>query len=391
MSHAGISASPRRYVRPWLVLACLMMSAHASRADVARAAGQQNAVVDSSPRLDAIADEAMKQGHVPGMALLEVRNGKVLPETVRGVRAADAPDEVAPGDTWHLGSNAKPMTAMLVARLVESGRLSWSTPLAQLLPSLAATMHPGYRDVTLVDLLSHRSGLPENTDLEFFDAFYARTDPLPAQRLDYIGHALRDPPAVARGQYQYSNTAFLVAAAAAEHATGRSYEALMREQVFAPLGMDQVSFGPTRRGQPLGHEAGKPLTGARADNPPMFAPAGGIAMPLGDWAKFAIDQIHGPQGSGRLLQAASYRLLHTPVASGDERKVALDWGVRAQPFGTLLTHSGSNGYWYAVVAVSPDAGNAVIAAANAAEDAQGDAVTVHALRQVIAGWTAGRD
>lgn len=193
-----------------------------------------------------------------------------------------------------------------------------------------------------------------------------------------------------RGRFNYSNTGFLVAAAAAEHATGLAYETLMRREVFAPLGMTGAAFGPTRPGQPLGHEGGRPLSGPRADNPPMFSPAGGIAMPLADWARFVIDQTRGAHGRGRLLSREGYALLQTPVAGDDERRNGLDWGVREQPFGTLLMHSGSNGYWFALVAFSPDADRGVLVAANAAEDAGADAVVSHALRQVVRGWAPAR-
>jgi len=87
-----------------------------------------------------------------------------------------------------------------------------------------------------------------------------------------------------------------------------------------------------------------------------------------------------------LLPASACRFLQTPLASDDGRTSAPDWGVYAQPFGTLLTHNGSNDYWHAVVGVSPDSGNALIVAANAAEDSQADAVTALALREVIREW-----
>lgn len=328
----------------------------------------------------------MRQGHVPGMALLEVRDGIALPEVVRGVRANGTPDAVVPGDPWHIGSNAKPMTAILIARLVQQGKLSWSTPLGRLLPSLAGSMRAEYRDATLVDLLSHRSGLPENTDIAFLESFYDRHDPLPQQRLAYVARALRDAPAAARGTYRYSNTGFILAAVVAENATHVPYEVLVRTEVFEPLGMPGAGFGPTSAGQPLGHEGGKPQLGPRADNPSMFAPAGGIFMPMQDWAKFAIDQIEGAHGKGRLLSQAGYAFLQSPIEGGDAHANGLDWGVHRQAFGILLTHNGSNGYWYAVIGVSPESRNAILVAANAAEDAQGDVVTGYALRETIGGW-----
>lgn len=157
----------------------------------------------------------------------------------------------------------------------------------------------------------------------------------------------------------------------------------MRREVFDPLGMKSVQFGPTHRGQPLGHEKGQPLTGYKADNPLVYAPAGGIAMTMQDWAKFAIDHMAGEQGGGKLLKRETYAYLHTPVIG----HVALDWGVAQEKWGVagrLMQHSGSNGNWYAVIGIVPECRSGVLVAANAAEDAQGDRATVEVLKAMIA-------
>ena len=105
-------------------------------------------------------------------------------------------------------------------------------------------------------------------------------------------------------------------------------------------------------------------------------------MSLADWGKFAIDQMRGRRGAGRLLRAESYRFLHTPVGKGS---AAGGWGVLEHPFGTLLLHTGSNGAWFAVTALAPDLLNAVVAAANA-EDGGGAAVADHAVKLVTSRW-----
>ena len=68
-------------------------------------------------------------------------------------------------DQWHLGSDTKAMTATLVAKLVEKGRLKWESTVAEVFPDLAAGFHPEARTITVLQLLSHRSGLKPNPDL----------------------------------------------------------------------------------------------------------------------------------------------------------------------------------------------------------------------------------
>ena len=312
--------------------------------------------------LQAVADEAASVGKIPGLAILEVRSGRVVGERVCGVREAGTARAVQRGGLWHIGSNAKPITATLVARLVERGVLSWSDRLQDMLPNLLQAMHVSHRESTLLELVSHRSGLPTNGEISNITRFYGDGRPRPEQRLDYLAKALMQAPAGPRGAYHYSNMGFVAAGAAAERATGRSFEQLMRTEIAEPLRMGSLGFGSTRPGEPLGHANGRAVMPPEGDNPLMWAPAGGLHMSLGDWAKFAIDQMKGRRGRGRILRAGGYAMLQT---APEGQQSALDWGVQEKRFGKLLMHAGSNGKWYALTALAPDLENAVIVATNA--------------------------
>jgi CubicO group peptidase (beta-lactamase class C family) len=234
----------------------------------------------------------------------------------------------------------------MIARLVDRGVLTWNTPLSAMLPELADQMRPEYRVVTLVQLLSHHAGLPENVgDMTFIEGFLTDKRPLNVQRLDYVARALGEAPAYLPGSdFGYSNSGFLIAAAIAERATGKTYEALMRREVFQPLGMSTAGFGAPPAGHPTGHEADKPVG---PSNSAMFAPAGNLHMSVGDWARFCVDQLAGAKGKGTLLSPASYHVMQTAQPNGP---TGLDWGVQtsiAGRKGPVLVHSGSNGYWFA--------------------------------------------
>jgi CubicO group peptidase (beta-lactamase class C family) len=319
------------------------------------------------PKARSLLAEAMHDRQVPAMAIVLIRHGAVVEEAARGLRSAAGVAAVGRGDLWHIGSDAKAMTATMIARLVERGVLSWDKPLDRLLPELAADMNPGYRNVTLNELLSHRAGLHDQIDSAVLEAFYSDRRPLHVQRLDYVRMALEAPPAYPPGsEARYSNRGTIIAALAAERATGLSYEALMRREVFLPLAMASARFDPTRPGDLVGHEAGKPRNGLHADNPPVDAPAGEVRLSMGDWAKFAIDQMVGERGRGKLLTAASYRLLHTGQGG---TIFGLGWDVRPVLNGVkgrFLTHGGSNGYWTARIVLEPDTESGVLIAANCA-------------------------
>jgi CubicO group peptidase (beta-lactamase class C family) len=115
---------------------------------------------------------ALKGTKAPAVGVLVMRDGKVAEIAVIGRRRNDRPDSVQPGDLWRIGSDGKPITATLIARLVDRGVLNWKTPLKQMLPQFAATMRPDYRGVTLLQLLSHQSGLPHDvSDMKLIDTW----------------------------------------------------------------------------------------------------------------------------------------------------------------------------------------------------------------------------
>lgn len=324
--------------------------------------------------LDALLQQALDGSRTPAVGAVEIVQGQVARSAVRGLRRSDGAEPVTPGDLWLIGSDGKPMTAALLARLVDRGLLRWDQPLADLLPGLKAGMRPAYRSVTLVELLSHRAGLPENTsDMSFFNSFYKDRRDLPAQRLAYVTRALREAPvAPPRTKTSYSNTGFMLAAVIAERAAGRPYEQLMREEVFGPLGMTSVGYGPTPAGQPQGHSEGKPVQRAEQSNPLMFAPAGNLHLSLADWARFCVDQLAGARGEGKLLSASSYQRMHAQAPA-----FAVGWGVQAKVAGRpgpVWVHAGSDGNWYALVALFPESGHGALVVANAGPDMDGDKV-----------------
>jgi CubicO group peptidase (beta-lactamase class C family) len=136
------------------------------------------------------------------------------------------------------------------SRAVEAGELAWDEPLAArlgpLLPRASASRwHPQWRGLTLLHLLSHRSGFARLDNDPEMDAFPPEEADPRASRLALTGLTLARPPEAAPGaRFIYSNRNYIVAAAMLEAATGRPWEDLMRERLFAPLAMEGAGFGP---------------------------------------------------------------------------------------------------------------------------------------------------
>jgi D-alanyl-D-alanine carboxypeptidase len=252
------------------------------------------------PYLERTLQDARDKGRLPGMAGLVQIDGKVAAEAAVGVRALGHPEAVTIRDRWHIGSDSKAFTATLIARLVEKGAMSFDDTLSAAFPAFVKEMDPQYRAVTVTQLLSHTAGLPQLTDDKDLPAFMAVIEPLhdvQAQRAAIARKYLTMPPAGKAGVFSYSNLGYIIAGAIAEARTGKSWETLVREQVFEPLDITNAGFGApglsSKIDQPRGHtdNAGKlvPLdpSSAEADNPAALGPAGTINISLHDWARFA--------------------------------------------------------------------------------------------------------
>jgi CubicO group peptidase (beta-lactamase class C family) len=326
-----------------------------------------------------VGDEAVTQAlkpirqkfNVPAMAVAVVTSDGIKFVGAVGVRKRGTEIPVTLDDLWHLGSDGKAMTSTLIARLVERGQLKWDSTLAEIFPDLAPQMNPEFQKVTLLQLLSHRAGLPANLNL----ADYQGND-VQSLRLRAVREELsKQPQSAPGGKYLYSNLGYIIAGAVVEKITGQSWENAISNEVFNPLQMKSVGFGgtgtPGQIDQPWPHtEDGQPTAenGPDMDNPPVMGPAGRIHCSIQDWAKFVQDQLRGARGEpGTLLKPESYQKLQTPPFGGD---YALGWTVvqRGWAGGKALNHGGDNTMNFANVWIAPDKDFAILVCVNQSGD-----------------------
>ncbi len=341
--------------------------------------------VHADPQLTARLERACSAHDVPGMGAVVLRRDRIA-IAVTGKRRVDRDERLVETDAFHLGSDTKSMTASLVARLVERRVLRWDETLAEALPDIAGRMNPGYKAVTLDMLMRHVAGLP--TGGAFTPEFTAGFDdvnwPIARQRAWMAERFLSRPPNETAGtRFAYSNYGYLILGHVVEHATGKTWEELLREEVFKPLAMKGCGFGPTATSAlPGGNWAHDVKDGAyvptEEDNPPLIGPAGTVHCPLVAWARFAA--AHAGSGPEGWLTPNSLSHLHegtTLEGVQTGKDIALGWGVtRTDP--PRLTHAGSNGYNDAEIVVIPRLGAAVLVTCNA-----GDERAHAAVREVV--------
>ena len=343
-------------------------------------AAQEAARLEGAPRdytgyttLESLAESIAKDSGSPAMGIAVLRDGK-LETAVTGVREIGKDARVGADDPWCVGSIGKPLCSTVIGLLIEKGKLRFETTLAEALPDV--TMKPGYRDVTLEQLMKHRGGVPQDESFRAPDVKRIAGDaktPLEV-RTRYVADILsREPIAKPDERFAYSNAGYALLSHVAERAAGMPYEDLLRKTVFEPLGMSRSFIGaatlPAER--PSGHVPGP--SGLRAMNmggalESMVAGAGGgVWCSVGDLAKFGGAHLAGLRGEDGFLKAETVDRLHSGAPEGgpENSLYACGWGIHKHPAtGASHGHNGSNGTMRAELAIFPKTGLVVVAIVN---------------------------
>ena len=338
--------------------------------------------------LEELVRTAVENSDVPAMAAAFVTKDGVIESAAYGVRVSGESSKVGIGDPFHIGSVTKSMTATIIGKLLEDGRLSLDDTLVDLLPGF--TMNEAYKAVTLRELLGHRAGFSSYTTDEEVSVFKAPSGTPREQRMAFAEFVLGQEPSVEPGTaYQYSNAGYSVVGHVAEIASGESWEDLLRQVIFDPLEMSAPGFGwpATKKNpnRPRGHYIEK--SGVRAQPlddqyvlEPFLAPAGDVHCSASDLARFALLHLRGLLGTDDVLRSETIRSLHAPDQSWDKGQTyAAGWLIEESENGSPVhRHSGSAGTFFCLIEVDPEAGVASVVLMNS-----GDMANDHLGRLII--------
>jgi CubicO group peptidase (beta-lactamase class C family) len=320
-----------------------------------------------------VLEPVRKEHNLPGLAGAAVQGGRIVAAGVTGVRQVGKDDKIGLDDRFLLGSCTKAMTVLVVCRLVDAGKLDFSTTLGESLPDVK--MRDEYRKVTLAQLLTFKGGIqpytrigPAQTPILF------GTGPVADRRRRFIEHVLQEEPITKPGgEMKYSNASYAVAAFVATQQTKAEYEALVKEHVFTPLHMDTAGFGSPRTkdrpNEPASHvkQGGVYVAVPDRERPAeqLLAPAGGgCYCSIRDFARFATRQLATAQGKDTLLKSETARRAREALP-------------REFPAGG--TNFGGTPWLHAGLQVVPKKDIAVVVATNCGS---GDEVCIAALKAV---------
>ncbi|PZR72628.1 MAG: serine hydrolase [Chthoniobacterales bacterium] len=265
-----------------------------------------------------------KQLGVPGVAIAIVENGQTTLAKGYGVRKLGQPEVVGPDTIFRTGSTGKAFTVAALAILADQGKLKWEDKVIDHMPDFRMYDPWVTREMTVRDLLVHRSGLGLGAgDLLFVPrSDLSRKETM--RRLRYI-----KPATSFRSAYAYDNVLYMVAGQLIEEVSGQTWESFIKENIFKPAGMthstddDQSRLSTTDRAVPHARLNG-PIRGSgdqvpldeMADRSTNAGPAGGLAISANDMSHWLLLQLARgqlPDGKSRLFTEQSSNEMWTPV------------------------------------------------------------------------------
>jgi len=346
--------------------------------------------------LDAYVAAAMKTFDVPGIAVAIVKDGKIVLTKGYGVRRMGDPTPVDEFTMFGIGSNTKAFTTAALATLVDEGKLSWDDPVYQRLPGFV--MYDPYvsHEMTIRDLLTHRSGmgLGEGDLLFWPHSTYTREEVI--YKLRFM-----KPASSFRSKYAYDNLLYMAAGQIIPVVTGISWDDYVRQRIFAALGMNHssVTNAAFRTGDdyafPHKRVDGK-LQVVPFEVLDNAGPAGAInscAADMAKWVQLQLNRGKFADRDGHLFSEQRSKEMWTPqtilptndppaplaALKANFADYALGWRLRDYHGRKLVGHTGGIAGFVSRVMLAPEENLGVVVLTNAEEDGAFDSILYHVL------------
>ena len=292
-----------------LFLASLLLSTHIY-SDEAKLGPE--ALLDHS--FDEYIEKALVRWGVHGLGLVVVYHGRPILVKGYGQRSAVSAEKVDIDTLFSMGSITKGMVTAALGLLADEGKLDWNAPVERYLPELSLNDGNVEERITVLDLLSHRSGLGDH-DGDFLFLYQSQNQIL--QRLSSL-----EPKSQFRSQFAYQNCLYLLAGRLIEAVSGEPWHEFIRHRLLEPLGIERFSFSPkslvVMDNVALGHGD---LDGREYliswDKQIDFGPAGALCASIGSmlpWMQFVMQEGHW-QGRALLSRSSwdNVGAYYTPV------------------------------------------------------------------------------
>jgi CubicO group peptidase (beta-lactamase class C family) len=313
------------------------------------AGGIDRAAVEAAlPALTELAEAAVRDGAVPGLALAVVYQDEVLLTAGYGVRSTATGEPVTPDTVFQIASMSKPIASTVVSAVVGTGAATWDDRVSDHLPAFRLADPWATRELTITDFLAHRSGLGGDAGGDLERIGYGREEIIARLR----ALALASSP---RSHYAYSNIGFTIGGLAAAAALDMTWEDASEALLYAPLGMTSTSsrfadFEAEENRAALHvwlDDAWRPEFTFDSD---QQSPAGGVSSSVNDltqWMRLVLAD--GMHDGVQVIPAAPLLTARVPLMSraanpftGQPSFYGRGWGIGFDVNGNVvLSHAGA--------------------------------------------------
>jgi CubicO group peptidase (beta-lactamase class C family) len=313
---------------------------------------------------DAYVARTAREWQVPALAIAIVKDDSLVFAKGFGVLETGKPTAADAHTRFAIGSTTKAMTTAALALLVDEGKIRWDDRVIDYMPDFQLYDAYATRELTIRDLLTHRSGLP-GTDLLW--AFGDLTRDEMFQRLRYI-----KPESSFRSQWDYQNVVYSMAGAIVAKVSGMPWDKFVRTRLFAPLGMNETEplvadiIGKANVATPHVLVQGAVRT-VPIRNTDVIASVGSVWSSVSDmskWMRFMLDS--GRVGTKRLIAPATFNEIVAPqiLAPVEEYPIlrltrphvfnySLGWFVEDYQGEIVWMHTGSIDGMSAIIGLMP--------------------------------------
>lgn len=339
-------------------------------------------------KFDSYVEKSYKKWDVPGLSVALIAEGKVVWMKAYGVRDANTKEPVTTDTVFQIGSISKSFTSSLVALAVDKKLINWSDRVIDRDPSFR-TFDPWVtREFRVDDTMSQRSGQPAYASDQMVLMGAGRDDVLKA--IAYV-----EPVSSFRSKFAYVNNLWLEAAKMLELTQAKTWEQLVKEQIFTPLKMTASTtdknglFNAPNHATP--HQWSKSGPIALAPDWPFqhwvytYGPAGGINSTIKDMTSYLLAQL----GKIDLISAQSLEVLHSPhvfIGGGDNKKApenfrdvgqvsyCLGWLRQQRSPYPIVWHNGGTSGFRSIAALVPEADIGMVMLSNIDSSDLGEAL-----------------
>jgi CubicO group peptidase (beta-lactamase class C family) len=368
---------------------------------IAFVVGLLNAPAVASPPLQDVDDyvrQTMQQWQVPGMAVAVVKDGKVVLARGYGVRELGKPAKVDADTLFDIGSNTKSFTAAALGTLVSAGKLNWDAHVVDHVRDFSLRSPYVTQELTLRDLLSHRSGYCDP------GMWYSSDASDVIQRMRF-----QKPEYAFRARFCYNNIMYLTAARFIPAVTGESWDQYVAGHLFKPLGMtrtvttDAEVAASSDVAVPHGMVDGKPAVIRRywAHNMDLMSPVGGINSSANDMSHWLLMLLADGNYQGRaVLATATVDAMETPqipvptdsgvgqeikswMPGGDSYSYGLGLLMNQYAGHKLVWHAGDIDGMASAMVMVPDQQLGIVVMTNMTESGSRFGVVMHILQQYL--------